>query len=106
MQRHWVTSGRSITGRGKERGGLKQGRLETGEGGGREPKNGAPKMTDQIFPIANFVFSHDGHFGLGGEGVSGVLPPPPPAVYGHSNTSLVSSAVQPALAHNAHFDPM
>ena len=26
---------------------------------------------DQIFPIVNFVFSHDGHFGLWGEGPGG-----------------------------------
>ena len=35
------------------------------------------KWPDQIFPIANFVFSRDGHFGLGGgEGVLGEGSPP------------------------------
>ena len=35
------------------------------------------KWPDQIFPIINFVFSHDGHFGLGrGEGVLGEGSPP------------------------------
>ena len=29
------------------------------------------KWPDQIFPIVNFVFSRDGHFGLGGGGVRG-----------------------------------
>ena len=40
------------------------------------------KWPDQIFPTVNFVFSRDGHFGLGGAN-----PPPPPPVYGHSHTS-------------------
>ena len=37
------------------------------------------KWPDQIFPIVNFVFSHDGHFGLGrgGGGFGGGVPPPP-----------------------------
>ena len=36
------------------------------------------KWPDQNFPIVNFVFSHDGHFGLGGgEGVLGEGSPPP-----------------------------
>ena len=35
------------------------------------------KWPDQIFPIVNFVFSHNGHFGLGrGEGVLGEGSPP------------------------------
>ena len=37
------------------------------------------KWPDQIFPIVNFVFSHDGHVTLvwgGGEGVLGEGPPP------------------------------
>ena len=35
-----------------------------------------PKWLDKIFPITNFVFSHDGHFGLegGGGGRRGVAP--------------------------------
>ena len=46
------------------------------------------KWPDQIFPIANFVFSDDGHFGLGrggggfGEGV------PPPLVFNYSKEAL------------------
>ena len=37
------------------------------------------KWPDQIFPIVNFVFSRDGHFGLGrgGGGFGGRGPPPP-----------------------------
>ena len=37
-----------------------------------------PKWSSQIFPIANFVFSHSGHYRLGrGEGgFSGGAPPP------------------------------
>ena len=42
-----------------------------------------PKMCtkpDQIFPIANFVLSHDGHFGLGlGRGGGGAFPHNAPA---------------------------
>ena len=29
------------------------------------------KWSDQIFPILNFIVSHDGHFGLGEEGAGG-----------------------------------
>ena len=41
------------------------------------------KWPDKIFPIANFVFSQNSHFGL-----AGGSNPPPPMVYGYSNTSL------------------
>ena len=36
------------------------------------------KWPDQIFPVVNFVFSRDGHFGLGrgGGGFGGGVPPP------------------------------
>ena len=36
------------------------------------------KWPDQIFPLVNFGFSHDGHFGLGrgGGGFGGGVPPP------------------------------
>ena len=36
------------------------------------------KWPDQIFPIVNFVFSRDGHFGLGrgGGGFGGGVPTP------------------------------
>ena len=72
------------------------------------------KWPDQIFPIANFAASHNGHFGPGGgggvgtrpwwlallacggaywplanrPGGEGVPPPPPPAVYGRSGMGL------------------
>ena len=35
------------------------------------------KWPDQIFPTVNFVFSHDGHFGLGGGGGGTILGYPP-----------------------------
>ena len=39
------------------------------------------KWPDQIFPFVNFVFSRDGHFGLGGGGGLGRgVPPAPPWV--------------------------
>ena len=49
------------------------------------------KWPNQIFALVNFVFPHCGHYGLeGGGGRPGRgVSPPPPAVYGHSNTSLV-----------------
>ena len=35
------------------------------------------KWPDQILPIVNFLFSHDGHFGLrGGGGYGGARPAP------------------------------
>ena len=37
-------------------------------GGGGGQKVVYQKWPGQIFPIANFVFSHDGHFGLVGGG--------------------------------------
>ena len=48
---------------------------EREEGGGIwDPKVCVPKLARQIFPVANFVFPHDGHFGLGGvRGGGGVL---------------------------------
>ena len=43
-----------------------------GRGGGLGPKSlCTEKRPDQILPFVNFVFSHDGHFGLGG--TSGVV---------------------------------
>ena len=48
------------------------------------------KWPDQIFPIVNFVFSHDGHFGLGrGEGGFGGGVPPP-LVFNYSKEALGS----------------
>ena len=55
-------------------------------GGGRMRKGGGggtkifvyPKWPNQIFPVVNFVFSHDAHFGLGGGG--GVTPLPRTAI--------------------------
>ena len=65
-------------------------------GGGWDPKVCVPKWPDKIFPIGNFVVSHDGPFGRGGWVAGGYplcditsgVPPPLPLVYGHSNTSL------------------
>ena len=66
-------------------------RLAQGGGGGEgvlDPKLGVPKWPDQIFPIVNFVFSHDGHFGLGrgGGGFGGGVPPP--LVFNYSKEAL------------------
>ena len=46
------------------------------------------KWPDQIFPIVNFVFSHNGHFGLGrgGGGFGGGVPPP--LVFDYSKEAL------------------
>ena len=64
--------------------------LEGGvRGGSGTQKFVYQKWPDKIFPMVHFVFSHDDHFGLEGGGVQGVVAPPPPMVYGHSNTSLV-----------------
>ena len=51
--------------------GVDQGCAEREEGGGGGGGSGTPKFVyqkcpDKSFPIANFVFFHDGHFGLGG----------------------------------------
>ena len=61
-----------------------QGRASFEQGGGRGGRGFwtqnlvYQKWPDQIFPIVNFVFSHDGHFGLGsgGRGFWGRGPPP------------------------------
>ena len=45
------------------------------------------KWPDQIFPIVNFVFSHDGHFGLG-RGGGGFGGGPPPLVFNYSKEAL------------------
>ena len=53
-------------------------------------------MARQDFPMVNFVFSTNGHFGLGGGGgEGGGVPTPPPTVYGHSSTSLPPSPPHP-----------
>ena len=46
------------------------------------------KWPDQIFPVVNFVFSRDGHFGLGrgGRGFGGGVPPP--LVFNYSKEAL------------------
>ena len=66
--------------------------LEGGRGGGSGTRKFVyQKWPDQIFSIVKFLFSRDSHFGLagGGRGVQrGGVPPPPPMVYGHSNTYL------------------
>ena len=62
--------------------------LEGGVGGGGEARTQKfvyQKWPDQIFPFVNFIFSHDGHFGLGGGGGTTIAkniliqacPPPP-----------------------------
>ena len=51
-----------------------------GEGGGSGTQKFVyQKWPDKIFPVANFVFPHNGHFGLGGggEGVQRGGDPPP-----------------------------
>ena len=55
---------------------------EEGGGGSGTQKFVYQKWPDQIFPMVNFVVSHDGHFGLGPGGGD------PPIVYGGSTTSL------------------
>ena len=50
------------------------------------------KWPDQIFPVANFVFSHDGHFGLGrGGGGFWGRAPHPPLVFNYSKEALVGT---------------
>ena len=46
---------------------MDQGSITKG-GGIWDPKVCLPKIACEIFPIVNFVFSHDGHFGLEGRG--------------------------------------
>ena len=58
-------------------------------GGGLGPKSlCTKKWPNQICPIAHFVFSHDGHFGL--EGVWG-RGPPPPRVFNYSQDALLGA---------------
>ena len=47
-------------------------------GGGIAKGGGYQKWPRQIFPAVNFRFSPNGHFGLGGRGMRGVLGEPPP----------------------------
>ena len=54
-------------------GGVGQGSIRRGGGGGEGVYQ---KWPDQIFPTVNFVFSHDGHFGLGGGVQGGGVTPP------------------------------
>ena len=66
--------------------GSPQGSIRKGGGGAGTQKFVYQQWPDEIFPTANFVLSHDGHFWRGGlQGGGGA---PPPRVYGHSNTSL------------------
>ena len=48
----------------------------TGGGGSGTQKFVYQKSPDKILPVANFVFPHDGNFGLGGGGGSRGDPPP------------------------------
>ena len=59
--------------------------------GGGGPKVCVPKMARPVFPTANFVFSHDGHFGLG-RGGGGLGGGPPPLVVNDSKHALQSGA--------------
>ena len=46
------------------------------------------KWCDKMVPMVIFIFSHEGHFGLGGRGIKGGGgASPPPMVYSHSTTS-------------------
>ena len=61
--------------------------LEGGGGGGWDPKVCGPEMARSDFPdrkSVHFVFSRDGHFGLGGGGGSrgGGTPPGPSGPFG------------------------
>ena len=69
--------------------------FERGGGGGGEGGRGFwtqnlvyQKWPDTIFPFVNFVFSRDGHFGLGrgGGGFGGGVPPP--LVFNYSKEAL------------------
>ena len=78
----FICTNRGSVGRGLARG---EGRtpcpsarevIEGGEGGGVwDQKNCVAKMAQKFFPFVNFVFSHDGHFGLGGGAGLGGYPP-------------------------------
>ena len=69
------------------------------------------KWPDQIFPIENFVFSHDGHFGLGRRGGGFGGGPPPwvliilkkPCFGGHQWSGCsVRTRLQLRLPHSFH----
>ena len=72
--------------------------------GPRAPRGRVPRdlrfSRYQIFPAVNFVFSDDGHFGLGGVGEGS--PPLPPLLFNHCEDALVLGVVQtgPTLMHN------
>ena len=78
-------------------GGVPREALEEGAGGSETQKIGYQKWPIQIFPLVNFVFSHDGHFSLelgrGPEGGNPLL-----LWCTASNTSLV---VPPPLPRGA-----
>ena len=97
----WKRLGR---GGGGERKNWKRGRGEVGGASGTQ-KFGYQKWPNPIFPIVNFVFSRDGHFGMGsgvwggggGRGVQeGVPPPPLPPMAPSRNGTF---AIRPRVAH-------
>ena len=68
--------------------------IRRGGGGSGTPKFVYQKWPNQIFPIVNFVFSHDGHFGLGGGGGLGEGVPPSPPLLGFVYTDMPCSETQ------------
>ena len=61
--------------------GQRAGKYEKGGGGGSGTQKFVyQKWPDQNFPIVNFRFSHDGHFGLGGGGGGPMGGVPPTAI--------------------------
>ena len=51
------------------------------------------KWPDQIFPLVNFVFPRNGHFGLG-RGGGGLGGGPPPLVFNYSKEALGGGLIQ------------
>ena len=58
--------------------GMERGRIRGGRGGQNSVYQ---KWPNKIFPVVNFVFSHDDHFGLegGSRRGGGAAPPPRPS---------------------------
>ena len=61
-------------------------------GGSGSQKFVYQKWPDQIFPLVNFVFSDDGHFGAEGGGGPGRGTRPPPEAYGRSTASMTGGS--------------
>ena len=62
-----ATPGEHTATRQREGGGGYQTGAKRGRGGPRTEKIVCQQWPNMIFPTVNFVFSHDSHFGLGGE---------------------------------------